>query len=217
VLVEMIDWLISRVSFRQVEKWVLLAVVMLAPLVVVSFWPQYHHSKPSRVNVMTNHAQDIYSGLVDFQRAYGGLPNHGTAQKMGSEVSDLVSSNDYFRLLFESGLWEEEKVFGYQLNPDNEIDGTNALLPGENEWAYCDGGDIADRMRPIMIWPLKSQANRVIADRSHSGKAVVLFGSGKVEVYEIGLRGEIVTEKGNLLSSNHPAWLGAGYHIVLPE
>lgn len=177
-----------------------------------------------------NNGKSLAMAISDFSTEYGGFPDRETAKQVIVNTGSTLSlsgdtANDYFRQLIAAGLKSEEPFWAKTAfsphPPDNNVVGKEALKAGEVGFGYVMNGMSAiggdDLSLPIAVTPLSNKSG-VFDPRPFDGKAVFVFGDGRVEVRVIGPDGGIALSSGSgktLL--DHPAnavW-GADVHPVI--
>ena len=149
--------------------------------------------------VATNNAKQLFFGLSEFSEQYGSLPDRETATEVIERTNTTLkldgdSSNDYFRQLIAAGIFKSEDpcyalTAGSKRKPDNILDGSDALKPGEVGFSYLLNGTSAmptdNPTRIIAVTPV-ADARKGLFDPGPLGdKAIVLTCDGGVHQFDI--------------------------------
>lgn len=149
----------------------------------------------SRATQAVNNAKDIYVCMRDYAFARGGeTPDAG----------ENKSSNEHFRILFETGAIRDEKPFyvkgiEWAREGDENIDGEQALAKGENIFGYFPGANITNDSAntPLLIAPLKKVDGIIQLDpKPFGGQAVLLTTDGSVQIFYVNSRGVLIKAYG---------------------
>ena len=192
---------------------------LTAPLVI------RQRKKADQTEAVSN-ARSFGVALFEFKEEYGSYPDDATAKAVADETKTEQitgnTANDRFRQLIRSGIVQSETQFYAHVpgihNPDNLIDGDNALDRGECGFAYIGNLVTTDQVaRPIAITPLISGTTR-FDPNPFDGKAVILWTDSSVKSLPIdGQSGQVMLDGKNLLDPDHPVWGGQPPVISLPE
>jgi len=166
----------------------------------------------------TNNAKDIYQGIRDFSERYGCPPDESLHEKLGTQGS---SADDLLRQMFASGIVADEPPFflksknadtGESLElGDRNIEGDEALSPGENMWAYAPVDRPLDQVsanRPLLLAMLTEKDGKLKALKEAFGdRSVVLRADGSVIPYRVEPSGDVKDNDGvSLFSSESKGW-----------
>lgn len=190
---------------------------LTAPLIIRS------KKKAVQTEAISN-ARQIGLALFEFEAEYGSYPNELTsaavAKTTESEPVTGTSANAYFRQLVRSGISQSEIIFysaaAGSRKPDNVIDGSSALEPGECGFGYISNlKPTAEAPQPIAMTPFIPGTDRFDA-KPFAGKAVILWTDNSVHSMSIN-SGEVMLDGQNLLDPAHPVWNGIPPVLALPE
>jgi hypothetical protein len=203
--------------------FLILGVAMLAGLTAPIVIRQ--RKKADQTEAISN-ARSFGFALFEFKTEYGNYPDDTTAAAVAdaSETPKISgnSANDRFRQLIRSGIIQSEILFYVHApgvhKPDGQIDGDNALEPGECGFAYVGNLLTTDEVaRPLALAPMIPGTRRFDYN-PFDGKAVILWTDGSVKSMPIERKtGEVMFEGRNLLDPSHPVWGGKPPVIALPE
>lgn len=190
-----------------------------APLVI------RQRKKADQAEAISN-ARQIGLALFEFKEEYGNYPDDATAKAVAEATNtELITgstANDRFRQLIRAGIVQSERPFYAHIpsvhNPDELIDGGNALAQGECGFAYIGNLITTDQAaRPLAITPLIPGTTR-FDPQPFDGKAVILWTDNSVRSLPIDRKsGKVMLDGKNLLEPSHPVWGGQPPVIVLPE
>lgn len=149
--------------------------------------------------VATNNAKQLFLALSEFSEDYGSLPDRETAAEVRNRTNtkldlDGDSSNDYFRQLIATGILKSEEpcyalTAGSKRKPDNLLDGSDALKPGEVGFSYLLNGTAAmptdHPTRIIAVTPVADARKGVFDPNPMGDKAIALTCDGGVHQLDI--------------------------------
>ena len=177
----------------------------------------------ARGTTAISNAKDIYVALIEYAVNKGGK---------APIAGEGASANAHLRLLFTSGVCQDEKPFfvkgveGFRL-PDENIQGAEALAAGENIWAYVPGRSLTDdpANTPLMMAPFtRSFDGTWQFDRDAFGnQLVVLRTDGSAILVDVSEdNGALYDEEGNLIYQDGKAYLTGprqrkAFPLAMPE
>ena len=203
--------------------FMILGIAMLAGLTA----PMIIRQRKKAVQTETiNNARQLGLALFEFQSEYGTFPNDATAKAVadattGEPVSG-TSANARFRQLIRANFLKSEMLFYVHTpgsrQPDNQIDGNQALEAGECGFAYVESHPANNPgSRPLALAPLIRGTTR-FDPKPFDGKAVILWTDNSVRSMPIDREsGEVMLDGKNLLDPSHPVWGGQPPMIAMPE
>jgi len=132
----------------------LLVVITIITALAGVAGPQIaRHLKTKDRLVAIHNAGQLHLGLTEFAEEYGSLPDRETATAVTERTNSRLdlggdTANDYFRQLIAAGIVKSEDPFyaptaHAKRRPDNLIDGSDALRPGEVGFSYLLNGTAA--------------------------------------------------------------------------
>ena len=205
-------------GFTLVE--LLVVIVIIAALAGLSTPLILRQQKAADRTVAVNNAKQIGLALLEFDVEFGGYPDNYTAEEVSDSTgSDLNlsgnTSNDYFRQLVAFNVQTEDIFFAdtpYTREPDNIIDGSEALRPGEVGFGYVmrnqeEGlGTSGNPNVPVVVAPLmNAQSNWTFDGGPFGDKAVILRADNSVDVPIVRKTDNYVTiGKGRTLQQTGP-------------
>lgn len=164
--------------------------------------------------------------LFEFETEYGRFPDYSTValvrEQTGSSIPmGTVTSNDFFRQLFASGIASSESMFYARthgtMKGDNCFEGSRALEKGECGFTYLLGAAITDRPdRPLVVAPMIPGTDR-FDPKPMEGRAVILKRDNSVMSIPIDKKGHVIFQGRNLMDPHHPVWEGHPPSIAWPE
>jgi hypothetical protein len=175
------------------------------------------HLKTKDRIVAMNNARQLAFGLREFEEEYGSLPDRDTAKAVVERTDSKLSlsgdtANDYFRQLIAAGIVKSEDPFWAptatsKRRPDNVIDGTDALQPGEVGFTYILNGTSAmptdNPNRFVAVTPVANAAKGEFDPHPYLDKAVALAVDGSVTLLDIRPEtGKVHVAKGRTLLEN---------------
>lgn len=192
----------------------------------------HRHARYYGVNQAISNLRQVGLALLEFDEAYGGLPDNSMIQK--PEVGDSGASaspggffsNDYFRLLITAGIVPNESMFYVRSprthRPDEITEGKKALEKGECSFAYIHGLSLSTDMpnTPMAIFPLvrgKHVFDFEFCKQSCAGKAVILFLDNSVKTFPVDESGHVWINGKDLFDPSQPFWSGKVPEVKWPE
>lgn len=173
-----------------------------------------------------NNLKCIGLALLQFEEEYEKYPDDSTAvviaEHTNTDVETETSSNAYFRQLIRAGIMDTEVIFyactPHSRKPDNQIEGSHALEPGECSFAYISNVESSSGTpRPLAMAPLVPGTSR-FDPKPFDGKALILWTDGAVRMLSIDRRtGEALLDGTSLFDPANPVWGGSPPHVALPE
>jgi len=174
----------------------------------------------SRSVTAINNGKDVYVGLRAYSFDSKGFPQ---------ENSTFTSSNDYFRPLFETQHFIDERPFHIKnmpglVEPDETTEGDQALSKGENAFSYVLGADI-HKVTPLLVTPLVKNGNTIEVDTAaFGGKLVVVYSDGSAQIYPTKFTNFVEDfATGNPIFRDEKMWVAdadgnsTSYEIVTPD
>ena len=183
--------------------------------------------------VAMNNGKSMMLALSDFATEYGSYPDCATAKAVQERTKtelnlDGDTANDYFRQLIAAGVVKSEDPFysktPYSIRkPDNLMNGTEALKPGEVGFGYLMNGDKAmpndDPNRVIAATPLLNATTAGEFDTEPlQGKAALVYLDSSVKwvtIREDNRRVNVSGRKTLLECGDYTIWWGAAVTPVI--
>lgn len=173
-----------------------------------------------------NNMRQIGLGLLDFAAEYGSYPSDAMIpilqkQFPGDPTSlGKLSSNDYFRQLFITGIAIDERHFhaGFTPRPDGFC-GSRTLEQGECTFAYIKNVSLLDPDAPLVVFPLVKATHRFDSKlcKKWGGRAAVLFTDNSVRTLPVDRSGRVLIRGRDLFDPAQPYWHGKPPDVVWPE
>ena len=196
---------------------------MLVLLVlVVTFGVKSSGGKGHAMIQATSNARQIGAALYEFQDEYGSCPSPSTVQAVKENTGTTWrledrTANGLLKQLIVTGMMPSEEVFwcqGSGKKPDNAFAReADALAKGECGFAYivCEAPTAPRLVAPLIPGTMRFDP------KPFDGKAVVLFGDGKVAHMVISRAGNALHSGMNLFDPSHPCWAGKPFEVFYPE
>ena len=177
-------------------------------------------------------ARQIGVALFEFETKFGTFPDYNTIPTVKeSNPTSLVplgtnTSNDFYRQLIVAKVVTSESMFYSETangkQPDNRIDGSNALEKGECGFAYIIGRLMANHGpdAPILLYPLipgERKFDYNLAKRSTNGMAVILRIDNTVTTLPIDKSGMVFINGKDIFDPTQPFWNGKVPDVKWPE
>lgn len=181
------------------------------------------HSPPP-ISLALGNVGQIGRYLGAFENAYGSFPDATIIPKVHAVTRSSLalgnsSSNELFRQLLV--LCSGEKIFHAKTATTpklpNDIEGADALAPGECAFTYIAGLTSASQPdAPIVMTPV-IRGTWKFDPKPFKGQAVVLFVDGSATVLPIDKNGDVILNGMSLFDPRQPFWRGNAPDIKYPE
>lgn len=218
--------ILSRKKWKWMWRMDVASVFLILPLVLYVMM-DFVSVRIADKSEAVNNARQLGIALTEFQTEYGEFPGPDTSaevrRKSGSDLDmESVSSNDFFRQLFASGIARSETIFYAKTNGIRKSDGVftggEALRKGECGFTYFLGTKLADNPnRPLVVAPMIPGTDRFENRKGFDGKAVILKIDNSVTSYPIDKDGHVLIDGRNMMDPHHPIWDGHAPVIAWPE
>lgn len=201
-----------RRGFTLMELLVVITIIVTLAGVAT---PQIaKHLKTKDRVVAMNNARQLGFGLREFEEEYGSLPDRETAAAVVERTDSKLSltgdtANDYFRQMIAAGIVKSEDPFWAptatsKRRPDNVIDGTDSLRPGEVGFGYILNGNSAmptdNPNRYVAVTPVTNAGKGEFDCHTYLEKALALAMDGSVTLLDIRPEtGKVQVAKGKTL------------------
>jgi hypothetical protein len=214
-------------------KWMLVVgigailVLVLAGLVAPSApkLPQKNHISKASYNM-----HHLSLALLEFEASYGAFPNDQTVEAVKQATRSTMplgssTSNDYFRQLFATAIFQTESIF-YVMSPnarkpDDVFTGSEALKKGECAFAYIAGLTSKHSPEtPVVVFPLipgKRAFDKNFCDKHYDGKGFILRVDGTVRLHPVDASGRVWIDGKDIFDPDQPYWGGTAPDVKWPE
>lgn len=200
----------QRRGFTLVE--LLVVIVIIATLVALAGPKIMAMAKKGDQVTAMNNGRNMMLAMKDFANDYDTFPDKDTAKEVTARSGSPLNlngdtANDYFRQLIAAKVIKSEDPFFAKTaqskkKPDNNMEGGDALKPGEVGFGYIMNGTTAigddDPNRIIAVTPLLNNSAKGEFDASQfDNKAVFVYCDGSVKLQSIREDNKKVVISGN--------------------